>query len=253
LAIQGLKNQDYLQYRGPEAPPKPGMVDALKGRVEDLEIDSPNLKSKRKLVIYVPSAPPPKAGYPVVYMADGLSVYFYAHLVEKLIDDGKIRPVLLVGMANGGALRGAEYLPDPKAMPPEYLSHEAFVFNEVMPLAEKAYYASLRPQDRMSFGFSNGATWALSAALRHPGMIRHVAAFSIGMPKAYFDFSNTGKLDLYLEAGRFEPSFFERTQAVCDKARQSRVKCGFMALYAGHDQAAWDIAFADTLTSVFGR
>jgi hypothetical protein len=251
-----------LVYRGLHAPPPPEKANILQGVVTEIELDSVHLKAKRQVRIYAPKASVPATGFPVVYLADGLNVDAYAAIVDKLITDGVIKPVVLVGIAagDGPALpgtfydqRGREYIPTPGAVPADYLKHEAFVREEVMPLAERKYHASARPEDRMTSGFSNGAVWALSFALRHRDQFQHVAAFSIGMSRDYFDFSGPGPLNLYLEAGRFEGAFFSNTQATCQKAVTSGVKCGFMKLYAGHDSEAWVYAFAETMKAFVTR
>jgi enterochelin esterase family protein len=259
-----LANTDSprLVYRGHHAPPAPEAARVLQGTVTGIELDSIHLKAKRHVNIYAPKADVPAGGFPVVYMADGLYVDAYAAIVDKLIADGVIKPVVLVGIAAGDGpalpgdtydLRAREYIPTPGAIPDDYLKHEAFVRDEVMPLMELRYHASAKPEDRMTFGYSNGAVWALSFALRHRDRFQHVAAFSMGMPSTYFDFSGQTPLNLYLQAGRFEGAFFRNTQAVCQKAITSGVKCGFMALYAGHDSEAWVYAFAQTMKVVFSR
>lgn len=259
-----LSNDDAprLVYRGPQAPPRPEAATVLQGAVTERDLDSVHLKARRAVRIYTPKADAPDAGFPVVYLADGQSMDAFAAIVDRLIADGVIRPVVLVGIAAGDGpalpgdtydLRAREYIPTPGAIPADYLKHEAFVLKEVMPLAERDYHASTRPGDRMTFGFSNGAVWALSFALRQREQFQHVAAFSMGMPPRYFDFSGQGPLKLYLEAGRFEEAFFKSTRSVCQKAIASGVPCGFMDLYAGHDSEAWAYAFARTMTLAFPR
>ncbi|ESQ83222.1 hypothetical protein AEAC466_13300 [Asticcacaulis sp. AC466] len=260
LMLPAVDDSPRLTYRGPHAPPAPEAVDTLQGHITEIAFDSVNLKAKRDLFIYTPPGKIPADGYPVIYMADGASAQHYAQLLEYLILKGAIRPILLVGIAYGAGpplvaggkdQRNREYLPGKTMQLPEYLAHEAFVRDEVMPLAETTFHASHRPQDRMTFGVSSGASWAVSFALRHRGVFGQAAGGSIGMGPSYFDFSHAAPLDLYVEAGRFETPFVKATDAVCRAANAASVNCTLTTLYAGHDWQAWDYAFVETVKRVF--
>lgn len=253
------QSTDYQTYRGAHAPPAPQLTNRLDGKVETVTVHSTYLKADRQIVIYTPAAPPPETGYPVVYMGDGKAVNFDAHMIDQLIRDGKIRPILLVGIAGGegppladGGLdqRNREYLIN--RAPDDYLAHEAFVLKEVMPLAETRYHASQRAADRMVQGTSAGASWALSFALRHHDLVDQAAAFSVSIPANAFDFSQAKGLRLYLEAGRYEDERFRpATLAACKAAKAVGAHCRFIDLYAGHDSEAWNYAFVETLKQVF--
>lgn len=242
-----MRAVESLDYRGPKAPAV-SRLETLKGRTETIEIDSRNLGQKRNITIYTPPEPPPEDGYPVVYMADN-SVDAFAPIVEKLIVDGLVRPVLLVGMDNGGAARGREYLPG--IDPPGYERHEAFVLDEVMPLAETRFHASRKATERMTYGFSNGANWALSFGIRHRNLFDQVSAFAVaGSPKQGYGFASAQGQTLYLGAGAYD-YFNKQTSAFCKQARQAGVTCHYLTIYSGHDPAMWEQGLIGALQGAF--
>ncbi len=244
-----MRAVENLDYHGPKAPAAAG-VETLKGRTETIEIDSRNLGQKRNITIYTPPSPPPEDGYPVIYMADN-SVDAFAPIVEKLIIDGLIRPVLLVGMDNGGEARNNEYVPNAHFDLQAYSRHEAFVLNEVMPLAEKRFHASLKAVDRMTYGFSSGGAWALSFGVTHHELFDQVSAFAVaGSPKQDYGFASAQGQTLYLGAGAYD-YFNKQTSAFCKQARQAGLTCHYLTIYSGHDPAMWEQGLIGALQGAF--
>ena len=251
---------EALTYTGPRATSLPPKVAALKGHVETVEIDSPNLQEKRKVSVYVPAAPPPDGGYPVVYMADGVSVATLAPYAEKLIDDRAIASVLLVGMWAGewksdeghhADRRNSEYLPSPSDDPAAYAAHEAFVLKEVMPMAEDRFHASHRAESRMTYGFSSGASWSLSFALKHPDLFHQASGFAIAAGPEDLDIDHAQGMRFYIGAGAYDAYFSKTTQADCDALKQAGGPCRFISIYSGHDMMMWITGLAGALKSAF--
>jgi enterochelin esterase-like enzyme len=235
-------------------------VAKLKGQVNTVEIDSPNLKEVRKISIYVPVAPPPKDGYPVIYMADGEAVSGLAPYVEKLIDDGSIAPVLLVGMwtsewksdeGHKADRRNSEYLPGPAVDPVAYATHEAFVVKEVMPMVEDRFKASRRAESRMTYGFSSGASWSLSLALKHPELFRQASGFAVAASVSELAIGNAKGMRVYLGAGAYDSRFFKSTSADCSALNQAGADCSFLSIYSGHDPIMWDHGLVWALKAAF--
>jgi predicted alpha/beta superfamily hydrolase len=126
--------------------------------------------------------------YPVLYMNDGIMVFRRLNLeetVHSLISDGKIAPVVIVGIDNGGSTdktvnagrdRTNEYLPYPdvgfaaksyKADPPEPNGKLFPSFlDEVMAFVESKYRVR---RDRAIGGMSYGGVAALYAVMQRPG------------------------------------------------------------------------------------
>lgn len=247
-----------LYWRGPDAPAEPEAVAKLSGSLEEVEIDSVHLKARRKLTVYRPKSPPPPEGYPVVYMADGRAVSGFAWIVERLIDEGVVRPVVLVGIwsgegpaTNGGFdQRNREYLPSPRVDPQAYADHEAFVLKDVMPLVEARYGVSGRRADRLTYGFSAGGSWSLSFALRHPDAFAHGASAGMSAGPGSFTLSGTEDVKLYISAGRYD-QFYSGAEKTCLKAQAAGLYCHFTGMYAGHDPFVWNLALLETLKAVF--
>lgn len=185
--MDGLTRDTLPVFRGPDALPPPPRVEDPVGRIFRTDLPSQALGGARRLTVYVPPGAPPEDGWPVVYMADGKDVDGYGQIAEALADAGHIRPVLLVGIWNGDynvsgpqppgrEIRAREYLWG--LDPDRFAAHEAFVLDTVVPWAENELDASSDPADRMLFGYSNGAGWAVATALHNPGLAGHVSAAS---------------------------------------------------------------------------
>lgn len=248
------------QYRGPSAPIDPGTVTTLKGRLETIEINSANLGETRKVTIYTPVAPSPTGGYPVVYIADGMSLASFAPRVEKMIDDGKISPVLLVGMWASNRQpdathrfdgRSNEYIPDPHFDPTSFAHHEEFVLKEVMPLAESKYHASSYRDRRLTYGYSNGASWAIAFSTRHSDLFDQGSGMAAGTDAGSISFTDIPKrFQLFVGAGEYDLLRYS-TLSICDKTLNNGIKCTYVSLYTGHDFAMWNYGLEKALTHFF--
>jgi len=244
---------------GPDAPALAEKSQPLKGRLETIEIDSPNLGEQRKITIYTPRAPQPPGGYPVVYMADGQDTDGAAAVVEALIENRLIRPVMLVGIWHGDGpftatypfdKRGKEYLPGLNADPQSYARHEMFVKDEVIPLVEASYPVSKDRKDRLIYGTSNGAAWALSFAARHPDLFAQASGFGVATPADTIEFSRSENTKIFVGAGHYD-DFSGNSKNICDKALSEQLSCTYYSIYSGHDQAMWDYGLVQTLEAVF--
>jgi len=257
LQIQ-LGTETY-EFMGPAAPPLPEPVNPLKGRLETISLASRALGASRQVTIYTPKAPPPLGGYPVIYAADGYDVASYAGVIERLIDDGAIQPVLVVGIwaatdtSEGKPSvsgRNAEYDPG-LSIRQRFVAHDHFVTDEVMPLVESRYHASSDRTKRMTFGFSDGAVWAIAYALRHPDRVNQVAAFGIAGSPDSFDFTTGDSgLRIFAGAGAYDP-FYYNAQSICAGARRAERTCGFLTLYSGHDNAMRQYGLVSALRTIF--
>ena len=175
----------------------------------------------RTLVIYTP--PDYDAlkllGLPVVYLADGGTVYEYAPIVEALIAEGKLPQLLLVGIESGAYLGdpNADYDPELDMRAREYIpsedderffQHERFVLEEVLPSAEAEYGASDDPAERIVYGHSNGGVFAAAMGLRNPNVFRYALPFSVGINPTNVIEAEVGT-SFYFFAGTLEEGFFQ--------------------------------------------
>ncbi|WAC48279.1 alpha/beta hydrolase-fold protein [Asticcacaulis sp. SL142] len=259
LGLQSDRTLIGMQnYVGPDAAPLPEIATTLKGKLETIELPSRSLGTNRKISIYIPPAPRPVDGYATIYLADGQDTERFARILEPLIRTNKVKAVMLVGLWSGVGssnssgeydLRGAEYLPG--AVPEVYAQHENFVLSEVMPLVEQKFNASRNRNDRMTFGISNGAAWAISFASRHTNLFAQGSGFGVPHSADHFRFTQgAAPLKITMGAGRYDWAYGP-TFALADKARTAGYDVATVSLWSGHDEAVWDTGFSKALANYF--
>jgi predicted alpha/beta superfamily hydrolase len=101
--------------------PTPAVVSTITGQVQSVEI--PDFLDGRPVLVYLPPDYEEDATrrYPVLYMFDGQNVFDAAtsfagewkvdESCEQLIASSRMRPVIVVAVANGGGQRSFEYTP----------------------------------------------------------------------------------------------------------------------------------------------
>jgi len=149
------------------------------------------------------STPPPgyetsRATYPVLYLlhgsgdTDGRMDYHLSRehqSLDNLIAGGKAKPMIVV-MPYGRA-RQDVYLAPFAAANTEATAFENDLLKDVIPVAEKFYRISGKPDDRAIAGLSMGGGQALSIGLQHLDTFHAVGAFSAGLYAAARNWSRT--------------------------------------------------------------
>jgi predicted alpha/beta superfamily hydrolase len=107
--------------------------------------------------------------------AFGGNTWRVAETVNWLIDEQRIRPIVVVGIDHGEGNRAREYLPvederNPSARRPVGRQYVEFVTREVVPFVERLYPVSRRTSARVFGGSSYGAVAALLTVLERPGV-----------------------------------------------------------------------------------
>lgn len=255
LGYAQIAEEKWGQWRGPEALQAPQENMVLQGKVLTRDIDSLNLGETRRIYIYLPPDFNAQKRYPVVYMADGESVPASARIAEPLIQQGRIRPLILVGLvagrfSKGHDRRGEDYLTG-FSKTSTFGQHEDFFLTEVMPMVEKEYGASTNAQDRMLSGRSNGGAWALDTALRHPDMFLKAAPFSVCWQKSGRDIDLAGRPALFMGVGLFEGSCRTVTTRLAAEAKLSGDPVIFRQVVSGHTPLMWNLLFAQALQWAF--
>jgi predicted alpha/beta superfamily hydrolase len=123
--------------------------------------------------------------YPVLYLNDGQNLFdpVTAYIgvdwqadeaADRLIRDGKIPPLILVGIDNAQKDRPKEYLPcrafNPPIMRPQGKRYPEFLLNEVMPLVYQHYRIARGPENTGLGGSSLGAIISLFTVMDRPGV-----------------------------------------------------------------------------------
>jgi enterochelin esterase-like enzyme len=143
---------------------------APKGGVKSINFESKHIGARRNVKVWLPPGHDPKKSYPVFYTCDGM-LNVNTKLVEPLIADGRIPPVIIVAIMHGPNLRMQEYV---QTGSKEFAAHEKWFIEEVLPWAEREFGASKNRMERIVFGSSNGGPFSLTMGARHPDLFGHV-------------------------------------------------------------------------------
>lgn len=181
------------RFIGPSAPAQPPVVEALRGQILQRTLWSEHLRETRRLYIYLPPDYDRARRYPVLFIADGSSVEGYAPIIERLIDDRRIAPIIVVGSESGQEgivedradlgiedIRSADYLPRYPEGGARFEQHLRFFSEELIAYAAREFNTSSNRHERAVAGFSNGATFSLYAALRRPDVFGASLSISPG-------------------------------------------------------------------------
>lgn len=174
-----------------ESSPSAGSEDSsdLAGELRLHEFQSRIFRNTRMLRVWVPrgyDAPENQdRHYPVFYLNDGQNLFDPAtayigvdwqadEAADGLIREGKISPLILVGIDNAQNDRAREYLPyrslNPPIMRPQGKRYPEFLLNEVMPFLYERYRIARGPENTGLGGSSLGAIISLYTVMSRPGI-----------------------------------------------------------------------------------
>jgi predicted alpha/beta superfamily hydrolase len=170
------------------------------GTVENFGLPSKVFDYTRTVWVFLPPgyAEPSnrERKYPVLYMFDGQNLFdaclAFDHVhewqvdetVTRLVGEGKIEPLIVVGLENARQKRAYEYLPwpdslqDPGAPPPAGQRLPEFLIKEVMPAIEGKYRVAKGREKTGIGGSSYGGVAALYAGVSAPTIFGKVLAES---------------------------------------------------------------------------
>ncbi len=148
----------------------------------------------RDIIVYLPPdyETAPQRRYPVFYLHDGQNLFdeetafagqeWHAdEIAERLIRNGAIQPVIMVGIYNTGPRRIDEYTPTTDAhghTGGKAHLYAAMIIDELMPFID-ARYRTLATRENTALGGSSlGGLVTLSIGLRHPEIFGKLAALS---------------------------------------------------------------------------
>jgi predicted alpha/beta superfamily hydrolase len=150
-------------------------------------LDSTYLQTSRRITVMRPALSGDSSEpVPVLYLNDGQNLFDparafagntwrIAETVTWLVGEGRIPPILVVGIDHGEIRRAREYLPvederNPHARRPLGRQYIEFVTREVIPFVERNYPVVRRTSGRAFGGSSYGAVAALLTVLERPGV-----------------------------------------------------------------------------------
>jgi enterochelin esterase family protein len=178
-------------------------------------------------------------------------------VVDNLIAQGRIRPIALAFVDNGGQ----------KSRTVEYACNEAmlvFLMTEVIPLAKaelKLLDIDTNPGKYGVCGASMGGLMAMYIGLRLPQVFGNVlsqsGAFSwAGYEMVVFDllaYAEKRSLNIWMDIGKYDlPGLLESNQRMKDVLTQQSYRLTYREYNAGHNYAAWRDEIWRGLEAVYG-
>ena len=151
------------------------------------------LPAERDVIVYVPSVynGNPRRRFPVLYLQDGQNLFDPAtsfagvawrvgETADRLIAEGKIEPLVVVGIYNTGKQRVREYTPSraKKLGGGGANRYGKMLTREIMPFIESKYRALSGPAHTGVGGSSLGGLLAMYLGLSYPEVFGRVAALS---------------------------------------------------------------------------
>jgi predicted alpha/beta superfamily hydrolase len=149
---------------------------------------------RRDLLVWLPpgyDAPEnAQRRYPVLYMQDGQNIFEQLpgvpgewkadETATRLIGEGKVEPLIIVGIPNAGRSRAGEYSPVPlvSGMVADADGYVAFLLSEVLPRTRRAFRVKDGPENTGVGGSSLGGLLSLYAATKHPEVFGKVLSES---------------------------------------------------------------------------
>jgi predicted alpha/beta superfamily hydrolase len=253
------------------------------------EFYSRTFRNTRFVRVWLPPAyhNPENVGrrYPVLYLNDGQNLFEASssftgvewqvdETADRLIREGVIPPMLIVGLDNAGKNRIREYMPH-RSMHPVILRaqgtrYPTFLFKEVMQFMDRNYRVASGPQNTGLGGSSLGALIALYTAAVRPGVIGRLLLESPSLWASNRQIIRQSRVvrqwpeRVFLGTGTSEIGRTERDQSVVDDVRE----LSFILRRAGldekrlrlvveeggtHHESAWARRFPEALTFLFGR
>jgi predicted alpha/beta superfamily hydrolase len=216
--------------------------------------------------------------FPVFYLQDGQNLFdgrtsyiagktWNANTTaDRLTEAGEIEPAILVGVANMGLRRMAEYTPtrDFKMGGGEGRSYGRLLIEELKPLIDSTYRTLVDAKNTAVGGSSLGGLISLYLGFTHPEVFGKIAVMS---PSLWWDHRSIlnaitqqamkPELRIWLDIGTAEGTRHQRDADMLARLLLKRGwKSGVDLVYvkaqgAVHDERAWSDRFGDVLRFLF--
>jgi predicted alpha/beta superfamily hydrolase len=279
-----------IQKTGNGTEARSGVIRAT-GATGDLrlhEFRSRIFRNTRFLRVWLPPAydNPENSGryFPVLYLNDAQNLFESStafggkewgvdETADRMIREGIVPPMIIVGIDNTGKDRMREYMPHP-SMHPMMLRvkgrhYPDFLIKEVMPFVEHTYRVATGSENTGLGGSSLGALIALYTASVRPGVIGRLLLESPSLWASNRQAIKASRVvriwpeKIFLAAGTAEAGNAERSRTVVDDVRELAVIMRRAVLSenrlrmvitdgAGHTESAWAERFPEALQFLFG-
>ena len=156
---------------------------SITGELRVHELRSRIFRNTRKLRVWLPpgyAETPQDQRYPVLYLQDGQNLFDRVtafggvewqadETADRLVRDGVIPPMIIVGIDNTGRDRMREYIPfrsfNPPVLRPQGKRYPEFMLREVLPFIENEYRVAKGPEHTGIGGSSLGGLISLYTAI----------------------------------------------------------------------------------------
>lgn len=222
--------------------------------------------------------------YPVLYLNDGQNLFESLssfngvewqvdETADRLIREGSVRPLIIVGIDNAAKDRIREYMPyrsfQPIMMRVQGNRYPKFLIKEVMPFVARNYRIAPGPENTGLGGSSLGALIALYVAAVRPGVFGRLLlespslwASSRQMIRESRDVQRWPER-IFLATGTAEAGRSDRDQSMVHDVRElAAIFCRaglddrhlklFVDEGATHHESAWARRFPEALSFLFG-
>ena len=273
--IAGL-NQDVIR------------VEAAAGDLRLHEFRSRFFRNTRFLRVWLPpgydEAEKSAKRYPVLYLNDGQNLFEPStsftgvewqvdETAERLIREGQVPPMIIVGIDNAGKDRLREYMPyrslNPRILRVQGTRYPDLLIKEVMPFIAHTYRVDSGPENTGLGGSSLGALISLYTAAVHPGWFGRLLIESPSLWASNRQMIRESRnvkqwpARIFLGTGTAEAGREDRDRSVVDDVRElagifrraglddRRLK---VVVDEGgtHHESAWARRFPDALAFLFG-
>jgi len=273
------------------APTTPGVirVQAATGDLRLHEFRSRIFRNTRFLRVWLPPGydDPANAAlrYPLLCLNDGQNLFEPGtsftgvewqvdETADRLIREGMVPPMIIVGIDNSGKDRMREYMPhrslQSMMLRVQGTRYPSFLFKEVIPFIARNYRVTSDAANTGLGGSSLGALIALYTALVRPGAIGRLLLESPSLWASNRQIIRQSRLikrwpeRVFLATGTAEAGRADKDQSMVDDVRELAAILGRAGLDhnrlqlvvdegASHHESAWARRFPEALTFLFGR
>ncbi|HLV86121.1 MAG TPA: alpha/beta hydrolase-fold protein [Candidatus Sulfotelmatobacter sp.] len=222
--------------------------------------------------------------YPILYLNDGQNLFEAStsftgvewqvdETADRLIREGVIPPMIIVGLDNAGKARLREYMPhrslNPMMMRVQGSRYPKFLFKEVAPFVARNYRVAPGPENTGLGGSSLGALIALYTAIQEPNLIGHLLLESPSLWASNRQIIRDSRAvrrwpeRVYLGIGTAETGKPERDRSAVDDVRELNGilhraglddrRLRFVVEDGGnHHESAWARRFPEVLRFLYG-
>jgi len=221
--------------------------------------------------------------YPVLYLNDGQNLFESStafggvewqvdETADRLIGEGAVPPMIIVGIDNTGRNRIREYMPH-RSIHPAILRVQGkyypdFLMKEVMPFVEQNYRVATGPEHTGVGGSSLGALIALYTVMVRPGEFGRLLLESPSLWASHRQLIKDSRAvriwpeRIFLATGTAEAGSPDRSRTVVDDVRELAAIVRRAVLSekrlrlvvkdgAGHNERAWAERFPEALQFLY--